>query len=463
MISENPEAETVASTTSTIPPIITVNSSDADDTPVANGVEPVANGAVEPAVAATDSGEDDAEPESEPDDESAKPLDAAGKPLHGNLRKRAIHRHSEFVYYADQMRPRGHNLRFWDMPRNRAKVIEFAQTALDGGIRVPLSVYFDENEREILIEHGETRWLAVKLLEGEDVRGVLNGVTDPKILALLGAVPKNTINLPAVQAPRRNEMDLLRDTVVHNSGNQFHPLELAEAIKRYTDWGKSQQEIAEIFGGEAAKWTQTRVSQLHQINFASPKLRQLLCEERIDPTVVVNAMRDYKGEAEKYVMAVIEDAKTAATAAAEIAEAAAVEAKAEVTRIIAEKDDGMVVPAPGKRPIPKLEAAQQRANQAAEKAEAAKRIAEEGPAKISGKDIAMAVLRRKPNAKVKPTLSKAAIAAFIDAVTFEAQYSPAPGTRDRMNEVLKRYGFPEMPARVNDQGEPLLPEAQVSA
>jgi hypothetical protein len=32
-----------------------------------------------------------------------------------------------------------------------------------------------------------------------------------------------------------------------------------------------------------------------------------------------------------------------------------------------------------------------------------------------------------------------------------------------MNEVLKRYGFPEMPARVNDQGEPLLPEAQVSA
>ncbi len=389
-------------------------------------------------------------------------LDSAGKPLHGNLRDRAIARGTTVTYFADQLRPRGHNLRIWESPRNRAKVVEFAQTAKDGGIRVPISVVFEEHE--ILIEHGETRWLAVKLLEGDDVRGVLDGITDPKVLDLLGCLPKNTIQIKAVQAPKTNDVDRLRDTVVHNSGNQFADLELARAIKQFTDWGKSQVEIAEYLGGEAGKWTQTRVSHLNQLNFASPKLQQLLMDEKINTTTVVNAMRDHGKDAEAFVLHAIDDAKEAAAVEAESAVADAVAAQQEVERIKLAGDNSMVEPAPGKRPIPALEAAQRKATEAADKAEVAKRVAAKGPSRVSGKDIASAVLRRRPNANVRPTLSKALVTAFIDAVRFEAQYSTSELTRERMNDALKRAGFPMMPARVDNDGNELpQPEGEVEA
>lgn len=343
------------------------------------------------------------------------------------------------------------SLRMWGLPRNKNRVIQLARSIRDKGILDAITVI--RNDRRVEIEDGEARWIAASLLEGDDYWQILDDVRDPEVRRLCGMVPKNSITIP-VKFTMLDKITRLRETVMHN---RYHDLEMARIIQMLRDAKYTQSQIADLLGGEANGWSQTLVSHIYQVRSLPPKLFGLLAAETIRTTVVVKALRAYGVRAEEFVLGAIADLKDEAATKAEEAEAEARHLSDEVRRLIAAGEDDMVEPAPGKRPIPRVDWTHINASAASARAEEFRKIRDLGPFRITWNDVVKSAAARR--AQVPLRLTQAAMQEFVEAVQREAGASTCLETRQRLNQLLVKHGLPRVPGYVGQEQEKSLTAA----
>lgn len=408
----------------------------------------------------TDLVTNDGAPEVLPVGDAADADDAGDGEAKGGTKKKngirdlAVGRSNLLFFKASDLHPRGDNLRIWETEANKAKVREFADTIYDGGVRNAITVASDNGR--IVIEDGETRWRAIRLLEGFDV---LTGETVP------ARVEPDTIKIPAVIDDKKgNDVTRLTNLMVRNSGRDFSDLEIANGIARLISWNVLQREIADKLGK-----TQTWVSMMYKLTQAPHSIQLMLRDEKVTATTVVNAFREFGGDrsgddtavwarVEQNIHNAVEHARSEAAVEFGAAVAEAEEANAEVTRLMDSPEGQEPVNEaegrPGRKSPTKLEAAQRRAAAAGERVDKARKAKDHGPERVTGRNISQAEARRNPEAAKPPRMTKTVYEALLDGVKFEAGRSIDPKTRERMNLVLKRCGFPLVEARVEeDEGE----------
>jgi hypothetical protein len=105
----------------------------------------------------------------------------------------------------------------------------------------------------------------------------------------------------------------------------------------------------------------------------------------------------------------------------------------------------MIEPAPGKRPVSRLEWTHGCAAAASTRADEARKLRDYGPTRITWADVEKAASRRVQPPK---KLSREAAQEFVEAVQREAGASTCPETRRRLNQLLVRHGFPKVPRHV---------------
>jgi hypothetical protein len=372
--------------------------------------------------------------------------------------KEASHKSlSGYHLYASQLKPSGMNLRDWGTPANRAKMLEFADSILAGGVKKALEVLVLDDG--IVIDDGETRWLAVRYLEGFDV--LYNCAVEPR-------VAPDTILIPVMTKDKRTTAsDRLFDIMLANSGRDFTDLEYAVGIKQQIDWGVRQTEIARKLGRPA-----TWVSRIFQLTFVPTALLPFLRNEQIKTTTILNMMDRFgPDETERLVLAEIESGKGQAAVEYQEAIAEATEKQAEVERMIKTGEGTEAIHRKGAKTTTTLEQAQQEVAAATERADAARKATEEGPARVTEAALLARAEQADPTSTVpvkarKATpnrVSKASFEAFRDVVEFFAKRSMQPELREAANEALKRAGFDPVAAQVDDQGNELPVEGEVVA
>lgn len=360
-----------------------------------------------------------------------------------------------YELYASQLTPSGLNLRDWDTPLNRAKLLEFVESIFDGGIKKPLDVIFKDGA--FLIDDGETRWMAVRYLEGFDVLN--NCAVEPR-------VAPDTIKLPCNPVDKRLTASArLFDLMLANSGRDFTDLEYASGIQQQVAWGIKQADIGRKLGRP-----QTWVSRILQLTYVPTALLPYLRSEQIRTTTILNMMDRYLGredELVELVLAEIETGKGAAAVEYQDALAEASAKQAEVTRMIETGEGTAEIRRKGARTTTLLEQAQREVAEATERADAAKHMSENGPARVT--EAALVARAANPGTttgttrKVTPNrVSKASFDALRDVVEFVAKRSAQPELRDAANEALKRAGFEPLAAQVDDDGNDLPVDGEVA-
>jgi hypothetical protein len=348
---------------------------------------------------------------------------------------------------ASELRPGDMNTRFWETAANRAKVAEFAKSILENsefdadGNLVKSGVLesvdaFNDGSGQMVLDAGETRWRAVRLLEGFDV---LTGET------VEARVKSDTITFQVRAVdPKLSRIERRFNSVLSNNARDFTDLEYAAQIKAFLDDGVPQQTIAERLGREP-----TWVSHINKLNKIVPdNLLPLLREDLIKTTTVIEVIEEHGPEkAAELILAEIEAGKGAAAADYEEAMTEARNAKAEVDRFISTGTGTEVTSSgPGRKPPTQLEQAQRRLAAATNKAGKAKDEMERGR-RVTGR--AVKARATKPQGEASATggngsgkVSKANYAALLDAVRFAASKSAESLIIDAMNDALKRCGHP---------------------
>lgn len=128
----------------------------------------------------------------------------------------------------------GYNVRDLTTPEARSKLDELKEQIRHAGVRVPLEVRFESkgDNNDVFIVSGHRRHRAVMELIDEGV---------PIETVLVIQEPKGT-----------NEAERALNLALSNSGEPLKPIELAQVVKRLTDFGWDHAQIARRMGWKSA-------------------------------------------------------------------------------------------------------------------------------------------------------------------------------------------------------------------
>jgi hypothetical protein len=340
-----------------------------------------------------------------------------------------------YKLYASQLRPSGLNLRRWNTVENREKVAQLAESIFVSGVEKPLDVI--NKNGEFLIDDGETRWLAVRLLEGFDV---LNNVEVPSRVE-----PDKIVFHCNVVDRRATDSQRLFKMMRANDGRPFTDLEYCAGFLQQIAWGVKQTDIARELG-KPPGW----VSRIVQLQYVPHVLHPYMERGQLKTTTVLSQIDRHGSEkATALILAEIEAHKAEAAEQYEVALREIDEKKKTIENLMENGESDVIVVQKGKRPLTKLAIAQQELADANEYANTLKSVMENGPVRVTDAAVTERAnmeelnggapsrpIRRSPN-----RVSKISFQTLLGAVQYAATYSMESSIRDTMNDALRRCGF----------------------
>jgi ParB-like chromosome segregation protein Spo0J len=158
-------------------------------------------------------------------------------------------------------------------PRTKLPLLDEMKNSIRAhGIQEPLKVYYDNEYEKYIVVKGHRRISASLLISEED--GI--SPTEIKIPCLkYGGIPEN--------------LSILRDHVVSNSGVPFTAIEKAEIIRRYINEGLEITQIAEEMG-----ITYQQCWNLNFLNQAPKEIHDLIENNQISSTLVIELFKKEK-------------------------------------------------------------------------------------------------------------------------------------------------------------------------
>lgn len=419
-------------------------------------------------------------------------IDAGQTDNHGLLKALTARHKSGIRHYravASELRLGDMNTRQWESAAQRAEVVTkarqvFAAATFEEGVCKKTGVLspiktVNETGEYLTVDDGETRYRAVRLLEGFDVltgqpaelgKGVLEGVTIP-----LPTVPVDQIWFECQMLDKGLSKSQRRlGMLLANEGRPYTDLEYALHIKELLVEHVPQTEIAEALGKEP-----TWVSHIVKLNDAPAELINLLREGIVKTTTVIDAVEEFGADgAIRHILNEIEADKGQAAIDYQEAMEELHQAQAVVAKLL-ETGSGSRPAAPGSR-ITAIDAAGRAVQAASGKAEKAKRRMQHGASRVTLRKV-----RERAAASKKPDVDPQAPAPtgrvnrvnymnLLDAVRHAARTGGAE-LREAMNAALKRCGLdpvvpeievPDSAATGTDDGVPLaaiVPDEQPQA
>lgn len=389
---------------------------------------------------------------------------------------------------ASQLLPGNLNTRDWETFDNRVAVVKMANSIWENSVftdgKLEKSGVLDPiravnmGDEPGLIDAGETRWRAVRLIEGFDMlankpgavgEGVLTGMNFP---VAFGQVEPDTITFDVFYIDRAMSIVERRfGVVLSNEQRPFTDLEWAAQIAAFmTDDPENDvkavpmNEIARRIGREP-----TWVSHINKLNNVPAEVLPLLRSGQVKTTVMIDLMEDQGAdEAAKLIIEATEIGKKQWEAEYEDAMAEARVAQADFAKIAGTPEAEM--PAnqnSGSRRLTKGEVARRRVTTATTKATNAQRQSKNGPDRVTGRAVRERVAAKSAGTtestaaetpadatgKVVPNRSN--IDTLVEAVIFAAKRSREPNIREAMNATLKRVGHATVESMVDNDGNEL--------
>lgn len=196
----------------------------------------------------------------------------------GGIRKMTIFQIPEDMIHVRD----GFNARNFDTEQNQLHVQELAVSIAKVGVLEPLTVTVDD-DGSIYLVNGECRLRAVRWLKEQ-------GAEVADLLPVMG------------QANGSNE-DLLAAQLLRNSGKPFTLLEYADLFQRMRDAGHDNEAI-----GEKVGMTGERVRQILTLQRATKKVRGLIADELVTPTLAQRAIAEGRkpGDVERLLMEAVQ-------------------------------------------------------------------------------------------------------------------------------------------------------------
>ncbi len=386
----------------------------------------------------------------EPVSENVVPV-ADGGPWRRQQQKHG--RWTTFKFVASELKMSPDAIRFWETAPNQEKIAQFEESILEHGIKHNITVYYEQNPEGLFtVEDGDTRYIAVRRLEGVDV---LTGQPCER------RVEPDTIIFPTTKVDVKPKTVRLVHKAVANSGRDFSDLEWAGLIHQLVTEGMPQQQIADDLSKPAA-W----VSRIYKLHRLPEKLRALLLNGQITTTTVLERLdEDGEDEAEALILEEIEARKGQAAEEIEELTAELRGAQDERNRLLASGDAGES--GRDRRGLSPLETASRRVAKADAAVTRARKTAKDGPSRVTNRALNDRKQRKTKTAKETATAANTATdesftqanyAALRNAVEFAAMNSREPKIRDAMNEALKHCGHDVVEPLVDDEGNNLVPE-----